>query len=105
MQSAWKSVIIYFLQSVIHTNYKQLLTNNGWTAVQAIEGVLLQVRMAMSSNDPPARLENGGRGDYGVGEAVEAYIRACNTHRWAVPPGFREMAYGGAPQQQGYDPY
>ncbi|KAF2493350.1 hypothetical protein BU16DRAFT_465013 [Lophium mytilinum] len=77
----------------------ELLTNNGWSAVSSIESVLLQVRMAMSSLDPkPARLENGPMGDYGVGEAVEAYIRACNTHGWTVPEGFREMAYGGQPK-------
>ncbi|PSN60972.1 hypothetical protein BS50DRAFT_578788 [Corynespora cassiicola Philippines] len=75
----------------------QLLTNDGWTAVSSIESVLLQVRMAMSSLEPkPARLERGTRSDYGVGEAVEAYIRACNAHGWTVPAGFREMAYGGA---------
>ena len=52
--------------------------------------------MAMSSLDPkPARLDTAGRQDYGVGEAVEAYIRACNVHGWTVPAGFREMAYGG----------
>lgn len=62
----------------------------------SIESVLLQVRMAMSSLDPkPARLETGGRQDYGVGEAVEAFIRACNVHGWQVPAGFKEMAYGG----------
>jgi ubiquitin-conjugating enzyme E2 Q len=62
----------------------------------SIESVLLQVRMAMSSLDPkPARLETHGRQDYGVGEAVEAFIRACNTHGWQVPAGFKEMAYGG----------
>ncbi len=76
----------------------QLLTNDGWSAVSSIESVLLQVRMAMSSLDPkPARLQSGGPMDYGVGEAVEAYIRACNMHGWTVPTGFREMAYGGAP--------
>jgi ubiquitin-conjugating enzyme E2 Q len=78
----------------------QLLTNNGWSAVSSIESVLLQVRLAMSSLDPkPARLENGSPRDYHVGEAVEAYVRACNTHGWTVPAGFREMAYGGAPNQ------
>ncbi|KAF2261935.1 hypothetical protein CC78DRAFT_520848 [Lojkania enalia] len=76
----------------------ELLTNDGWSAVSSIESVLLQVRMAMSSLEPkPARLEGSGRGEYGVGEAVEAYIRACNVHGWTVPPGFREMAYGGYP--------
>jgi ubiquitin-conjugating enzyme E2 Q len=75
----------------------ELLTNDGWSAVSSIESVLVQVRMAITSLDPkPARLENGGRHDYGVGEAVEAYIRACSLHGWTVPAGFKEMAYGGA---------
>lgn len=57
--------------------------------------------MAMSSTDPkPARLERGSRHDYGVGEAVEAYIRACNVHGWTVPDGFRETALGGLPTGQ-----
>lgn len=84
----------------------QLLTNDGWSAVSSIESVLLQVRMAMSSLDPkPARLENGGRQDYGVGEAVDAYIRACAVHGWTVPPGFREMVYGGTPSGDPYNPF
>ncbi|ORY03838.1 hypothetical protein BCR34DRAFT_65912 [Clohesyomyces aquaticus] len=83
----------------------ELLTNNGWSAVSSIESVLLQVRMAMSSLDPkPARLDSHGRQDYGVGEAVEAYIRSCNVHGWTVPAGFREMAYGGS-QDQGHGSY
>jgi ubiquitin-conjugating enzyme E2 Q len=81
----------------------ELLTNDGWSAVSSIESVLLQVRMAISSLEPkPARLERGGRVDYGVGEAVEAYIRACAVHGWTVPPGFRDMVYGGS---QGVTPY
>lgn len=59
----------------------ELLTNSGWSVVSNIESVLLQVRLAMSSTDPqPARLEPGPVKDYQVGEAVEAFIRACNTH-------------------------
>jgi len=59
----------------------ELLTNSGWSAVSNIESVLLQVRLAVSSMDPkPARLEPGPVRDYQVGEAVEAFIRACNTH-------------------------
>ncbi|USP81415.1 hypothetical protein yc1106_08689 [Curvularia clavata] len=74
----------------------ELLTNDGWSAVSSIESVLLQVRMAISSVDPkPARLAPGGPSDYGVGEAVEAYVRACAVHGWTVPAGFREMALGG----------
>ncbi|KAF1833761.1 hypothetical protein BDW02DRAFT_371019 [Decorospora gaudefroyi] len=82
----------------------QLLTNDGWSAVSSIESVLLQVRMAISSLEPkPARLQSGGRMDYGVGEAVEAYIRACSVHGWTVPAGFKEMAYGGSDKaEDGY---
>lgn len=59
----------------------ELLTNSGWSAVSNIESVLLQVRLAISSTDPrPARLEPGPPRDYGVGEAVEAFVRACNAH-------------------------
>ena len=60
----------------------ELLTNSGWSAVSNIESVLLQVRLAMSSTDPkPARLEPGASvRDYAVGEAIDAYIRACNAH-------------------------
>jgi len=55
----------------------------------------------MSSLDPkPARLAQHGPADYGVGEAVEAYIRACSVHGWTVPAGFKEMAYGGASSSQ-----
>ena len=75
----------------------QLLTNDGWSAVSSIESVLVQVRMAITSLDPkPARLERGGRHDYGVGEAVDAYMRACAMHGWTIPAGFKETAYGGA---------
>ena len=73
----------------------ELLTNDGWSAVSSIDSVLLQVRMAISSLDPrPARLQPHGRGDYGVGEAVDAYLRACSVHGWTIPSGFREMALG-----------
>lgn len=59
----------------------ELLTNSGWSAVSNIESVLLQVRLAISSTDPrPARLEPGQAREYGVTEAVEAFVRACNAH-------------------------
>lgn len=59
----------------------ELLTNSGWSAVNNIESVLLQVRLAISSSEPrPARLEPGTTRDYGVGEAVEAFVRACQHH-------------------------
>lgn len=59
----------------------ELLTNSGWSAVSSIESVLFQVRLAISSTEPqPARLEPGPARDYGVMEAVEAFVRACRTH-------------------------
>ncbi len=102
----------------------ELLTNSGWSPVSSVESVLLQVRMAMSSLDPkPARLMStggvgsgsgggggggrrsagpggavyggaGGAGEYGVGEAVEAYKRACLLHGWQVPKEFDEFLKG-----------
>ncbi|KAF2099395.1 hypothetical protein NA57DRAFT_37473 [Rhizodiscina lignyota] len=70
----------------------ELLTNTGWTAVSSLESVLLQVRMAMSSTDPrPARLVPSSQNmDYGIGEAVEAYRRACQVHGWKMPPDLLE---------------
>lgn len=101
----------------VHADLRQqdLLTTSGWTAVASIESVLLQIRMAMMSCEPrPARLEGtpsdyigGGEGkgqvtakmlpgqshqrEYGVGEAVEAFIRACRTHGWEVPKDLTDM--------------
>lgn len=73
----------------------ELLTNNGWSAVSNIESVLLQVRLAMSSTDPkPARLEPGPVRDYQVGEAIEAFTRACRTH--GVSPIKSKSTFNGA---------
>ncbi|KAM5448542.1 putative E2 ubiquitin-conjugating enzyme [Microsporum audouinii] len=80
----------------------ELLTNSGWSAVSSIESVLLQVRIAISSTDPrPARLapgQNALKGkvlEYGVAEAVEAFIRACKMHGWQVPTDFEREVKGG----------
>ncbi|KAF2860405.1 hypothetical protein K470DRAFT_258002 [Piedraia hortae CBS 480.64] len=70
----------------------ELLTNSGWSSAMSMESVLMQVRMAIASH-PPARLDYRVAGsDYGVKEAAEGYLRSCETHGWAVPQGFREMA-------------
>ena len=71
----------------------QLLTNDGWSSVNSMESVLLQIKLAIESTDPkPARLENGPVRDYGIGEAVEAFRRACRTHGWTVPEDFASIA-------------
>lgn len=74
----------------------ELLTNSGWSVASNLESVLVQVRAAISSTDPmPARLERGPVRDYARGEAVEAYVRACQTHGWSVPPDFMKSFGGG----------
>ena len=79
----------------------ELLTNSGWSVASNIESVLVQVRAAISSTEPaPARLEIGPVREYGRGEAVEAYLRACQMHGWSVPPDFMKN-YGGGPGPAG----
>ncbi|KAI7431996.1 hypothetical protein KC336_g4462 [Hortaea werneckii] len=72
----------------------ELLTNTGWSSVSSMESVLMQVRLAIALSEPPAKLDVKAYGDYGTGEAADGYVRACATHGWTVPPGFKEMAYG-----------
>ncbi len=71
----------------------ELLTSSGWIPVSPIETVLLQIRLAMTSTDPkPARLEPGPVRDYGIGEAVDAFVRACAAHGWTVPKDFHALS-------------
>lgn len=71
----------------------ELLTSSGWSPVSSIESVLLQVRMALTSPDPPARLSMSYRGDYSMGEAIDAYVRVCNAHNWKVPDDIRRISW------------
>jgi ubiquitin-conjugating enzyme E2 Q len=75
----------------------ELLTNTGWSPANSIESVILQVRMAICNPEPrPARLEqvSRGYGDYGIGEAIEAYKRVAMRHGWQIPPDLEETARG-----------
>jgi ubiquitin-conjugating enzyme E2 Q len=77
----------------------EVLTNNGWTAAQNIESLLLQVRMAICDEERPARLAGSTRGGvaqntYAIGEAVNAYIRACRAHGWTIPADFDKLHQG-----------
>ncbi|SPQ27607.1 af7102b5-66b2-4079-b283-868b21aaec68 [Thermothielavioides terrestris] len=87
----------------------ELLTATGWSPANSMESVFLQVRMALCSTDPqPARLDPAvlqmgkARGlrqagpwmDYGIAEAIEAFIRAANAHGWTVPANLRVTANG-----------
>lgn len=75
----------------------EMLTNDGWIATQNVESLLLQVRMAICDEERPARLAaprpEGLRQQltYGIGEAVNAYRRACQNHGWTVPAGFDQI--------------
>jgi ubiquitin-conjugating enzyme E2 Q len=78
----------------------QLLTDSGWSPAYSMESVLLEVRLALCNPEPrPARLQNatqknGAPLDYGVEEAIEAYIRAARSHNWKVPADLRQTASG-----------
>ncbi|KAJ6257092.1 Ubiquitin-conjugating enzyme [Drechslerella dactyloides] len=70
----------------------ELLTNSGWSAVSSLESVFLQIRLAMSSLEPyPARLDGGAGSSYSTHEAKDAFVRACRTHGWQVPPDFNSI--------------
>ncbi|KAK6199805.1 hypothetical protein LQW54_009861 [Pestalotiopsis sp. IQ-011] len=71
----------------------ELLTNTGWSPANSMESVLVQVRLALCSQEPrPARLakKNGQRADYGISEAYSAFLRAASTHGWEVPGDLKE---------------
>ncbi|KAK4455728.1 ubiquitin-conjugating enzyme E2 Q2 [Podospora aff. communis PSN243] len=76
----------------------ELLTNTGWSPANSMESVLLQVRLALCNLEPrPARIQSvvykgQPSSDYGVVEAVDAYVRAVNQHGWSLPPDFRATA-------------
>ncbi|USW53213.1 Putative ubiquitin-conjugating enzyme E2, poly(ADP-ribose) polymerase, catalytic [Septoria linicola] len=73
----------------------ELLTNSGWSSILSMESVLMSIRLAITS-EPWARLAPGAsRIDYTAQGGAEGYIRACASHGWEVPPGFKEMAYNG----------
>ncbi|KAK0706418.1 hypothetical protein B0T26DRAFT_453303 [Lasiosphaeria miniovina] len=75
----------------------ELLTLSGWTPVNSMESVILQVRMAITNTEPfPARLEKKTHqlNDYGIGEAVEAYRRAATAHGWEIPKELQQTADG-----------
>ncbi|KAI1769688.1 hypothetical protein GGR53DRAFT_11741 [Hypoxylon sp. FL1150] len=71
----------------------ELLTNTGWSPANSLESVLLQVRLAMCSEKPPARLErhHTSLSQYGIHEAIDAYTRAAQAHNWEVPKDLRDL--------------
>ncbi|EXJ67787.1 uncharacterized protein A1O5_09133 [Cladophialophora psammophila CBS 110553] len=69
----------------------EVLTNNGWSASLSVESLLLQVRLVICDTERPARLAHPPGSNYGIGEAIAAYIRACRNHGWKVPAGFETI--------------
>ncbi|CAG8447495.1 5025_t:CDS:2 [Diversispora eburnea] len=63
----------------------------GWSAEYTMEAVLLQVKLALSSLDPPARLDKNWKSDYSPREAMDAYIRVARQHGWGIPPHWASM--------------
>ncbi|MCJ1359462.1 MAG: hypothetical protein MMC33_009464 [Icmadophila ericetorum] len=67
----------------------ELLTNNGWSPVTAMEMVFFQIRCTIMTTEPKAaRLVPGHQGDYSMQEAFQAYRRACEQHNWEMPKDF-----------------
>jgi ubiquitin-conjugating enzyme E2 Q len=58
----------------------ELLTNDAWSPGYAMESVLFQVRLQVMDRERPGRV--AAVADYGTGEAIEAYLRACRAHGW-----------------------
>ena len=74
----------------------ELLTGTGWLPSYELPSVLMQVHLALSTAEPPARLEMHGmlsQRDYGIVEAMAGYMRAAATHGWSVP---RDMLMRGS---------
>ncbi|KAI0602429.1 hypothetical protein F4775DRAFT_537173 [Biscogniauxia sp. FL1348] len=80
----------------------ELLTATGWSPANSMESVLLQVRLAMCNVEPrPARLlsttshaQRQATTQYGVSEAIDAYMRATQTHGWKVSSDLIEASTG-----------
>lgn len=67
-----------------------MLTMKGWKKNITVDTVLMVVHQALSDLDPvPARLV--GAHEYGIQEAVNAYIRVANTHGWRVPQHWNSL--------------
>ncbi|OCH92005.1 hypothetical protein OBBRIDRAFT_791754 [Obba rivulosa] len=70
-----------------------LLTADGWLPSYSISAVLLQIKLAISNIDPrPARLAPNWDTPYHIGEALEGYRRAAQSHGWKIPEGLDKLA-------------
>ena len=60
-----------------------LLTNSGWSPVNTIESVLIQIRTEMSLGG--GRLDMKNSTPYTMREARAAFVRVATQHKWKVP--------------------
>ncbi|RIA98457.1 ubiquitin-conjugating enzyme/RWD-like protein [Glomus cerebriforme] len=60
--------------------------DQGWSSEYTMEAVLIQVKLALSTLNPPARLDRNWKNEYSPVEAMNAYIRVANQHGWGIPP-------------------
>lgn len=68
----------------------EMLTMKGWKKDYTMDEVLTVVHQALSDVDPvPARVKSTQ--EYGVNEAVYAYIRVARTHGWRVPQNWNTL--------------
>lgn len=73
----------------------EMLTNSGWSPAMSMEMVFLQIRLGLCDTERPARLDTRQRNaDYGIAEAVAAYIRAAVNHGWDVPEDLENIHAG-----------
>ncbi|EXU99505.1 poly(ADP-ribose) polymerase and ubiquitin-conjugating domain protein [Metarhizium robertsii] len=73
----------------------EMLTNSGWSPAMSMEMVFLQIRLGLCDTERPARLDTRQRtADYGIAEAVAAYIRAAVNHGWDVPEDLENIHAG-----------
>lgn len=60
---------------------------------------MIRTTIASTDDGRTARLDLSNKhtckNEYGVGEAIEAYKRACRAHGWAIPPDFDQMTQTG----------
>ena len=55
------------------------------TMLSSMPAIVMQIKLAISNLEPrPARLAPDWNRDYQVGEALQGYKRAAQTHGWQV---------------------
>jgi len=58
----------------------ELLTTSGWTPINDIENILVQIRSEIIAGG--ARLDLGNMSDYSEVEAQQAFFRVARQHGW-----------------------